>query len=205
MRTGQFTFHHRRNQSGPRLDIKTVFPGMWFPMLKIRRSGDRLIFNMGILILVRRHLYIETRYLFLFNHHLFFFFSICSNDYWIQQPFHFFCCFRSYRQLQYLLHLMKLFFIFNILYKQPRMYNVYWHTMFWGQTSSHSSTRSINQHPQPSKIYSIPGHRLWRGHAVVRSCSGFTNAVFTNTPNDEDRSLNIPLPHTSCMPFPLWQ
>ena len=30
------------------------------PMLKIRRSWDRLIFNMGIPILVRRHLYIET-------------------------------------------------------------------------------------------------------------------------------------------------
>ena len=30
-------------------------------MLKIRRSRDRLIFNMGISILVRRHLYIETR------------------------------------------------------------------------------------------------------------------------------------------------
>ena len=28
-------------------------------MLKIRRSGDRLIFNMGILILGRQHLYIE--------------------------------------------------------------------------------------------------------------------------------------------------
>ena len=29
-------------------------------MLKIRRSWDRLIFNMGIAILVRRHFYIET-------------------------------------------------------------------------------------------------------------------------------------------------
>ena len=29
-------------------------------MLKIRRSWDRLIFNMGMPILVRRHLYIET-------------------------------------------------------------------------------------------------------------------------------------------------
>ena len=33
---------------------------MGIPMLKIRRSQDRLIFNMGIPILVRRHLYIET-------------------------------------------------------------------------------------------------------------------------------------------------
>ena len=33
---------------------------MAIPMLKIRQSQDRLIFNMGIHILVRRHLYIET-------------------------------------------------------------------------------------------------------------------------------------------------
>ena len=33
---------------------------MGIPMLKIRRSRDRLIFNMGIPILVRQHLYIET-------------------------------------------------------------------------------------------------------------------------------------------------
>ena len=44
---------------GSHLNIKTVFPGMGIPMLKIRRSCDRLIFNMGIPILVR-HLYIET-------------------------------------------------------------------------------------------------------------------------------------------------
>ena len=35
------------------------FPGMWIPMLKIRQWWDRLIFNMGMPILVRRHLYIE--------------------------------------------------------------------------------------------------------------------------------------------------
>ena len=46
-------------RSGPRLNIKTVFPGMGIPMLKIRWSQDLLIFNMGILILVRRHLFIE--------------------------------------------------------------------------------------------------------------------------------------------------
>ena len=33
---------------------------VWIPMLMIRRSRDRLIFKMGIPILVRRHLYIET-------------------------------------------------------------------------------------------------------------------------------------------------
>ena len=32
---------------------------MGIPMLKVRRSRDHLIFNMGIPILVRRHLYIE--------------------------------------------------------------------------------------------------------------------------------------------------
>ena len=33
---------------------------MWISMLKIRRSQDRFIFNIGIPILVRLHLYIET-------------------------------------------------------------------------------------------------------------------------------------------------
>ena len=46
--------------SGLRFNIKTVFPRYRIPMLKIRWSWDRLIFNMGIPILVRRHLYIET-------------------------------------------------------------------------------------------------------------------------------------------------
>ena len=45
---------------GPRLYIKTVYPGIGIPTLKIRRSRDRLIFNMGIPILVRQHLYTET-------------------------------------------------------------------------------------------------------------------------------------------------
>ena len=44
---------------GPHLNKKTVFPGMGIPMLKIRWLRDRLIFNMGILISVRRRLYIE--------------------------------------------------------------------------------------------------------------------------------------------------
>ena len=38
---------------------KTVFPMYGIPMLMIRRSQGRLIFNMGIPILVRRHLYME--------------------------------------------------------------------------------------------------------------------------------------------------
>ena len=34
---------------GPRHNIKPSFPGMGIPMLKIRRSCDRLIFTMGSL------------------------------------------------------------------------------------------------------------------------------------------------------------
>ena len=49
-----------RRDPGPRLNIKTVFPRYGIPMLKIRRLRDRLIFNMGIPILVGQHLYIET-------------------------------------------------------------------------------------------------------------------------------------------------
>ena len=45
---------------GSRPNIKTVFPGIGIRMLKIRRSWHRLIYNIGIPILVRRHLYIET-------------------------------------------------------------------------------------------------------------------------------------------------
>ena len=45
---------------GPRLNIKMVFPGMGMSMIKIRQSWDSLIFVMGIPILVRTHLYIET-------------------------------------------------------------------------------------------------------------------------------------------------
>ena len=45
---------------GPHLNIKMSFLDMRIPVLKIRRSRDRLFFNMGIPMLVRRHLYIET-------------------------------------------------------------------------------------------------------------------------------------------------
>ena len=44
----------------PCLNIKTVFPRYGDSHVKIRLSRDRLIFNMGIPILVRQHLYIET-------------------------------------------------------------------------------------------------------------------------------------------------
>ena len=41
-------------------NIKTIFPCMRISMLKIRLSWDHLIFIMGILILMRQHLYIKT-------------------------------------------------------------------------------------------------------------------------------------------------
>ena len=50
----------RTSQKRPRLNIKTVFPRYGIPILKIRRSWDRLIFNVGIPIMVRRHLFIAT-------------------------------------------------------------------------------------------------------------------------------------------------
>ena len=40
--------------------MKIVFLGMGIPMLKTRQSWDRLVLNMGIPLLVRRHLNIET-------------------------------------------------------------------------------------------------------------------------------------------------
>ena len=43
-----------------RLNIKTVLPGMDIPITKMLRSSDRLIIIMGIYILVRRHIYVET-------------------------------------------------------------------------------------------------------------------------------------------------
>ena len=45
-------------RTGPRFNIKTVFPGMQISNIKIRRSWDRLIFKVQISILVR-HLDIE--------------------------------------------------------------------------------------------------------------------------------------------------
>ena len=45
---------------GPRLNIKIVFLGMGIPMLKIRRSRDRLIFNMGVPMLVGHILYWDS-------------------------------------------------------------------------------------------------------------------------------------------------
>ena len=45
---------------GPHLNIKTIFPGMETIIIKIRWSWECLIFIMGIPILIRLHLYIET-------------------------------------------------------------------------------------------------------------------------------------------------
>ena len=38
--------------------IKTVFPGITIPIMRIRRSSNRLIFIVGISILLTRHLFI---------------------------------------------------------------------------------------------------------------------------------------------------
>ena len=46
--------------SGPHLNIKTVFTGMLISIIKIRWSWDCLLFMMGMPILVRQRLYIET-------------------------------------------------------------------------------------------------------------------------------------------------
>ena len=43
-----------------RLNIKTVFLGMNISIMRVRQSWDRLVFIVGMSILVRRHLYIET-------------------------------------------------------------------------------------------------------------------------------------------------
>ena len=48
-----------RRQPGGRLNIKMSFYDIGIPMLKIRRSHDRLIFNMVIPILGKDGLYIE--------------------------------------------------------------------------------------------------------------------------------------------------
>ena len=58
--TASSLFHPSYQWSGTLLNIKTVVPDMGIRMLKIRRSWDRLIFNMGIPLSVRRHIYIET-------------------------------------------------------------------------------------------------------------------------------------------------
>ena len=51
---------HLTTVSEPCLNIKAVFPRYRILVFRIRRWRDHLIFNMGIPVLVRRHLYIET-------------------------------------------------------------------------------------------------------------------------------------------------
>ena len=46
-------------ESGPRLNIKTALLSMQISITVIKRPCDRLIFNMGIPILVRQHLFIS--------------------------------------------------------------------------------------------------------------------------------------------------
>ena len=45
---------------GACLNIKTVFPGIEIPIIKIRKTWDCVTFIMGICILVRQHLHFET-------------------------------------------------------------------------------------------------------------------------------------------------
>ena len=47
-------------QSGPHLNIKTIFSGTWNSIIKIRQSWDHVIFIIGIPILLRWHPYIGT-------------------------------------------------------------------------------------------------------------------------------------------------
>ena len=56
----QLSHFHFNKRPGPRLNIKTVFWGVGISIIKIRRALDSLIFTMGIPMLVRRHIYIET-------------------------------------------------------------------------------------------------------------------------------------------------
>ena len=51
--------YHHTWRYGPCLNIKTIFPRYGDSMLEIRQLRGCLIFNMGIPILVRQHLYIE--------------------------------------------------------------------------------------------------------------------------------------------------
>ena len=46
--------------AGPCFNVKTIFPGIWILMIKIRQPWDHLIFTMGIPIPVRQHFYIES-------------------------------------------------------------------------------------------------------------------------------------------------
>ena len=51
-----------------RLNIKTVFPGLWIPVLKIRRAWDLRIITMWFPMLIRRRLYIEMFPWLLYSH-----------------------------------------------------------------------------------------------------------------------------------------
>ena len=55
-------------KSGPHLNIKTVFHSHGDSHAKDKTVWDHLIFNVGIPILVRRHLYIETAPWLIFIH-----------------------------------------------------------------------------------------------------------------------------------------
>ena len=52
---------------GPRFNMKNFFPRMKIPIIKIRRSWDRLIFIIGIHIPVRWHLHVAAAHSMLHN------------------------------------------------------------------------------------------------------------------------------------------
>ena len=60
MQTSYGMLMYVSSTSGPRLNIKAVFPDIGIPIIKITWSSDRLVLIIGITILVRRHLCIET-------------------------------------------------------------------------------------------------------------------------------------------------
>ena len=53
---------------GSRLNIEIIFPGLQVFIVKLRRSWNHLIFIMGISILVRWHLYIESGHMALIQY-----------------------------------------------------------------------------------------------------------------------------------------
>ena len=49
-----------QSEQGPCFNTKTIFPGIGIPIIKIRQSGEHLIFIMGIPLLVRLYLHTES-------------------------------------------------------------------------------------------------------------------------------------------------
>ena len=91
--------HMQNGSPWPHLNIKIVFPGMGFPIIKIRQSHDLLIFIMKIPILLRQHLYIHSSEAQGWIQNLCGFYTQPSFSYnakifreWISQQFKVICC-----------------------------------------------------------------------------------------------------------------